>query len=104
MKLFRESFMPVPGVYSKVDITKEDFINKLKNVDVSEVIQSYVGQKARALILGWTGIKLQLCLKDVNIQNDEEILVMEMNFRAKVKDNTLYLPEFIFSSVHFKEF
>ena len=103
MKLFRNATMPVPGAYGMSRITKDEFCRFLTGVSPEEAINCYVGIKCRELVKKWTGVELTPCQKDIVFDDKETILVMEMNFKAKVKDNTLFIPEFIFYNVQYNK-
>jgi len=93
--------MTVPGTYAIEKISKDAFCSALMSVPTDEAIDSYIGTKCRQLIKKWTGLTLKACNKDIAFEDTEGILIMEMNFKAKVKDNALFIPEFIFYEVQY---
>jgi len=103
MKIFRNTIMSVPGTYVMSRITKEEFCRFLTGVSPEEAITCYIGTKCRELIKKWTGVELTPCQKDILLEEAETILVMEMNFKAKVRDDTLFIPEFVFYNVQYNK-
>ena len=103
MKIFNHAFMPRPGMYVMEQIDQKTFCKEVINVLPEEAIHAYIGTRRRDLIKKWIGVPLKACQEDIVLENNEVILVFEMNFKAKVKNETLYLPEYTFYKIQYKE-
>ena len=103
MKILRDIQFFGPGKYSIKEISEKDFFDTIKNINIVESVEAYVGTRARHIIKKKTGADLVSCEKDIVMQDCEQALIIKMNFRAKVKNDKLYLPEFTYYSMIFKK-
>lgn len=84
MKLLNTAMMPQEGVYTLIEITREEFVDRVRKHHANGTLESYIGYKATIDILkDMTGLNIPFNRDKTILNEHDSMLIMRLNYRIQ---------------------